>query len=126
MEAPMAKLLGPDFVALQVADLDASKRFYVDLLGLTPADNSPPDAVVFATAPIPFAIRKPLVDLDATDRLGWGVSLWVGCDDADGLYARLAGAGVSGFTPPADGPFGRMFMFRDPDGYTVTAHQSAQ
>jgi hypothetical protein len=29
-------------------------------------------AVVFTTAPIPFAVREPLVDLDATSRLGWG------------------------------------------------------
>jgi catechol 2,3-dioxygenase-like lactoylglutathione lyase family enzyme len=29
----MAKLLGPDFLSLQVRDLAASRAFYIDLLG---------------------------------------------------------------------------------------------
>jgi catechol 2,3-dioxygenase-like lactoylglutathione lyase family enzyme len=118
----MAKLLGPDFIALQVHDLDASRRFYTELLGLVPAVRSPPDAVVFDTRPIPFAIRKPLVDLSAADRLGWGMSLWLACDDADALHASLADAGVPIVAPLADGQFGRFFAFRDPDGYAITAH----
>ena len=65
----MAKLLGPDFIALQVRDLERSTRFYVEQLGLTPAKHRPPGAVIFDTAPVPFALREPLVDLDATDRL---------------------------------------------------------
>jgi catechol 2,3-dioxygenase-like lactoylglutathione lyase family enzyme len=68
--------IGPDFVALQVRDLDVSTRFYTERLGLTPAPAGPPGAVVFTTEPIPFAIREPAVDLDATSRLGWGVALW--------------------------------------------------
>lgn len=118
----MAKLLGPDFIALQVRDLAASQRFYTEQLGLEPAAASPPGAVVFDTVPIPFAIREPAVDLDATDRLGWGVALWIACDDADALRDHLADAGATP-TPVQDGPFGRFFVFRDPDGYGVTAHQ---
>jgi hypothetical protein len=38
---------------------------------------------VFATSPIPFAVREPAVDLDAVDRLGWGMALWLKTDDAD-------------------------------------------
>ncbi len=118
----MAKLIGPDFIALQVKDLEISKRFYVDRLGLKVAEHSPPAAVVFDTIPIPFAIRQPLVDLDASSHLGWGVSLWIAADDADALHRALADADVSIVAPPGDGPFGRFFMFRDPDGYTITAH----
>lgn len=118
----MAKLLGPDFIALQVRDLDASRRFYTERLGLVPAGRSPPEAVVFNTKPIPFAIRKPMVDLSATDRLGWGVSLWIACDDADALHASLSAANMPIVAPPTDGPFGRFFIFRDPDGYAITVH----
>jgi len=121
----MAKLLGPDFIALQVRDLEASTRFYVERLGLTPAPLSPPGAVVFNTTPVPFALRRPLVDLDATDRLGWGVSLWMACDDADALHGKLTRAGVPIVAPLCDGPFGRFFAFRDPEGYTVTLHTAA-
>ena len=81
--------------------------------------------MVFDTKPIPFAIRRPLLDLDATSHLGWGVSLWIACDDAEGLHARLAEVDVPIVAPPAEGPFGRFFTFRDPDGYTVTVHQAA-
>jgi catechol 2,3-dioxygenase-like lactoylglutathione lyase family enzyme len=121
----MPKLLGPDFISLQVRDLEASTRFYVEHLGLTPGRHSPPGAVVFETAPVPFALRQPLVDLDAVDRLGWGVSLWMACDDADGLHTNLSQAGVPIVVALGDGPFGRFFAFRDPDGYSVTVHTAA-
>lgn len=118
----MPKLIGPDFIALQVRDLEASRRFYREHLGLTPVPRSPPDAVIFDTQPVPFAIRKPLVDLGLVDRLGWGLSLWLASDDADGLHERLVGAGVPILAPPVNGPFGRFFSFRDPDGYAITVH----
>jgi catechol 2,3-dioxygenase-like lactoylglutathione lyase family enzyme len=113
---------GPDFVALQVRDLEASARFYTERLGLRRVPGSPPGAVVFATEPIPFAVREPVVDLDAADRLGWGVALWLKADDIDRLHADLAGSGVPIVTAPFDGPFGRTFAFADPDGYIVTLH----
>ncbi len=122
----MAKILGPDFVALQVRDLEASRRFYTDHLGLVPAPQSPPGAVVFATAPIPFAIREPAVDLSATDRLGWGMALWLNCDDADALCASLQESGTTITQELFDGPFGRTFSFADPDGYPLTAHSGGR
>lgn len=118
----MARVKGPDFVALQVRDLEASARFYEQRLGLERVPQSPPGAVVFATEPIAFAVREPLVDLGEVERLGWGVALWLGCDDAQALYDSLAGAGVQIAQEPFDGPFGRTFAFVDPDGYRVTVH----
>ena len=115
-------LAGPDFISLQVHDLEASKRFYIEHLGLAPMRQSPPPAVVFDTEPVPFAIRSPLVDLKATDRLGWGVSIWFACDDADTLHGAMSKAGVPMITPLSDSPFGRVFTFRDPDGYAITVH----
>lgn len=118
----MATLSGPDFVALQVRDLAVGARFYRETVGLTVAPGGPPGAVVFATAPIPFAVREPLVDLDAGDRLGWGVALWFACDDPDALHARLAAAGVAIAQEPVAGAFGRQFAFVDPDGYRISVH----
>jgi predicted enzyme related to lactoylglutathione lyase/quinol monooxygenase YgiN len=117
-----AKPIGPGFIALQVCDLEASKAFYVNQIGLTPSPQNPPGVVVFATKPIPFAIRKPMANLDATSKPGWGVSLWIASTDADALHAQLAESGVPIILPPADGPFGRFFAFRDPDGYEITVH----
>lgn len=116
------RVIGPDFIALQVSDLEVSAEFYSEQLGLERAAQSPPGAVVFATAPIPFAIREPSVDLQAVERLGWGVALWLKTDDPQVLHERLVHAGVRIVTEPFDGPFGRTFVFADPDGYAVTIH----
>ena len=97
-------------------------RFYTERLGLCRAPHSPPNAVVFATSPTPLAVREPTVDLDAVDQLGWGVAPWLKADDADALHASLAQAGVAIVQAPFDGPFGRTFSFRDPDGYVITIH----
>jgi len=118
----MARVSGPDFVALQVRDLEASGRFYEERLGLERTQQGPPNAVVFRTEPIPFAIRESAVDLDAVERLGWGVALWLRCDDAEELYGALHKAGVEIAQEPFDGPFGRTFSLVDSDGYVVTVH----
>jgi len=121
----MATVTGPDFIALQVRDLDAAATFYEKHLGLRRTPASPPHAVVFATTPVPFAVREPMpgVDLDAAaPRPGAGVVLWLGADDAQEVHDHLADAGVTILAPPVDGPFGRMFTFADQDGYAVTVH----
>lgn len=120
----MPHLIGPDFIGIQAHDLDAARAFYTEVVGLTAADG-PSDAVVFDTKPIPFAVRTPLVDLDATEHLGHGVALWFGCDDADALHDHLMERDVPIVFAPKDGPFGRYFAFRDPFGYTITAHTAA-
>ena len=117
-----SKLTGVDFAALQVRNLEASRQFYTEQLGLAEATDSPPHAVVFRTAPIPFAIREPAVDLDVSPKLGWGVALWFQCERADTLHARLVAYGSRIVQPPYDGPFGRTFTCLDPDGYALTVH----
>lgn len=116
---------GPDFVALQVRDLERAATFYEAHLGLRRLHAGPPGAVVFDTAPTPFAVREPLpgVDLDAVHpRPGAGVALWLHTDDPQGLHDALAAAGVPVVAPPSDGPFGRAFTVLDPDGYALTLH----
>lgn len=119
---------GLDFVALQVRDTERSAAFYQEHLGLNRAPHSPEHAIVFATEPIPFAVREPLpgVDLEAASpRPGVGVALWFLVDDAEARHLALREAGVPIVTEPVEGPFGRTFTFIDPDGYVVTAHDRA-
>lgn len=105
-------------------DLERAAGFYEERLGLRRAPFSPPHAVVFATTPVPFAVREtqPDVDLGAGGRAGLGVALWLHSIDAQTLHDELEAAGVLILTPPFDGPFGRTFAFADPDGYAVTIH----
>jgi predicted enzyme related to lactoylglutathione lyase len=119
---------GPDFIALQVRDLQRAADFYETQLGLTRAPVAPPGAVVFATTPCSFAVREPLpsVDLDtAVPHPGVGVALWLHADDAQALHDRLAAGGVTIAVAPFDGPFGRTFTFTDLDGYAITIHDRA-
>jgi len=121
----MSTITGPDFLALQVRDLERAADFYERELGLRRAATSPPGAVVFDTSPVPFAVRTPLpgTDLDA-GRPGLGVALWLGADDAQAVHDRLTSHDVAIVTEPFDSPFGRTFVFRDLDGYAVTVHDA--
>ena len=113
---------GPDFIALQVRDLAASRKFYVDVFGFEVSPHAPPGAVIFKSEPVPFALREPIRPLPETGALGVGMVLWVACGDADALHDLVVERGGHILAPLADGPFGRFFVAGDPDGYAITFH----
>lgn len=121
----MARLLGPDFISLQVRNLSTARAFYTETLGF-PIDPrfDTPDFVLFDTTTIPFALREANVNLDEAPQPGSGVALWIDCDKVDELHGKLVEAGATIITPPYDGPFGRTFVFADPDGYRITANEN--
>jgi predicted enzyme related to lactoylglutathione lyase len=121
----MSNIIGPSFLAFQVQDIEKSKMFYMDVVGLDLDPHSPDHAYVFKTTPISFAIREPLVDLSEVPKLGWGVSPWFSATDIDGLREKLEAHEVPILGETQPGPFGRFFTFVDPDGYTITVHQAA-
>ena len=115
---------GPDFISLQVRDLESSAAFYEQHLGLVRNPAGPPHAVVFGTRPVAFAVRDllPGVDLNAIKQPGEGIAVWLHTPDAQQIHDALADDGVTIVTEPFDGPFGRTFTFADPDGYQITLH----
>ncbi|SDR97678.1 Catechol 2,3-dioxygenase [Nocardioides scoriae] len=115
---------GPDFISLQVRDLDASRAFYEQHLGLVRSPAGPPHAVVFETTPIAFALRDllPGTDLDAVAQPGIGTAVWLHATEVQDIHDGLVAAGHTVVSAPVDGPFGRTFTFADPDGYHVTLH----
>lgn len=119
--------IGPDFISLQVRDLEAAAEFYESYLGLTRAAVAPPHAVVFETQPIAFAVRdiEPGVDLDSSSQPGLGLSVWMHAPGALAIHDALAADGVTIAKAPFEGPFGHTFVFVDPDGYRVTLHDRA-
>jgi predicted enzyme related to lactoylglutathione lyase len=118
----MTTPFGPDFIALQVRDLAASRQFYIEIFGFEAAPQSPPGAVVFKTAPISLALREPVRALPTTGPLGVGMALWIACSDADALHDLIVERGGVILSPTADSPFGRFFVAADPDGYAITFH----
>ena len=120
----MTNVKGPDFIALQVPNVEKSAKFYTELLGLHPAPDSPPDAVLFLTSPIPFALKKSREPL-GNSPLGHGAALWFLCDNSMELYAKLKVNNVILLDEPYQSPFGMTFNFQDPDGYIITIHDKA-
>jgi predicted enzyme related to lactoylglutathione lyase len=115
---------GPDFISLQTRDLDASRAFYEQYLGLVPSPTGPPHAVVFTTTSIAFALRGivPGTDLDSVTQPGIGAAIWLHATDVQAIHDALAADGHAIVAAPIDGPFGRTFTFADPDGYQITLH----
>jgi len=118
---------GPDFLSLQVRDLDASQAFYEHYLGLVRSATGQAHAVVFETRPIAFALRDlvPGVDLDSVPQPGIGAAIWLHATDVQAVHDALAADGRTIVSAPIDGPFGRTFTFADPDGYQITLHDRA-
>jgi predicted enzyme related to lactoylglutathione lyase len=121
----MVRILGPDFLALQVRDLDRAAAFYERKIGLGRMPESPPGVVAFRTSTIPFGVREPLpgTDLDSGPA-GLGVSVSLRVDDAQALHDALKADGTPILIEPFDTPFGRTFVFQDPDGYAIAVHGS--
>ncbi|MFS0725178.1 VOC family protein [Paenibacillus sp. 1P07SE] len=119
--------IGPDFISLQVSNLEGSAQFYQNYLGLVRSQAGPPHAVVFETKPIAFALRDlmPGIELGSGAQPGLGIALWLLAPDAQEIHDKLFAAGIQITSPPIDGPFGRTFTFADPDGYLVTLHSKA-
>ena len=118
----MSNLVDPDFITLQVQDLLKSLWFYGEVLGLKASPEVRPNAVAFATKPIGFAIRESKLDMAEGFRPGYGVILWFRTKDATSLCAHLKELKIQIVQDLADGPFGKMFIVRDPDGYEITVH----
>ncbi len=118
----MAKIMGPGFLALQVHDLEKSKEFYTEALGLKVHPFSSEDAAVFDTQPIPFAVRKALVPLDTVSQLGHGVVIWLLADNSQDVYQKLKERGAKIVKEPTEGRNGVEFRFQDPDGYVINVY----
>ena len=88
--------------------------------------TTPPmsDESVFDSTTIPFALSEARVNLDEAPQPGWGVALWIDCDNVNELHAKMEAAGATIIQQPYDGPFGRTFVFADPDGYRITANEN--
>lgn len=112
-----------DFISLQVRDLEASARFYMETLLFERGRSPNEHAVVFKTqAGAIFAVRTPLMDFSGISMRGAGASLWFRVEDSDALFAHVKKMGARVLKPIEDGPFGRVFVVADPDGYALTIH----
>jgi catechol 2,3-dioxygenase-like lactoylglutathione lyase family enzyme len=109
-------------ILLRPADLDRSRRFYRDVLGLAvcrefgPADDP---AVV-------FFLGQGLLEVSgqAAGPNGASVMIWLQVRDVRAEHDRLAAAGVRVLREPAREPWGLVEMWiEDPDGVPIVLVQ---
>jgi len=106
-------------ILLRPSDLDRSRRFYRDVLGLAIyREFGPPDdpGVVFFLGPALLEVSG-----HAVGSRGHAVMMiWVQVRDVHAEHARLATSGVSILRKPAMEPWGLIEMWiEDPDGIRI-------
>src|SRR5262245_10648663 len=118
--ADAARVLEFAHMVLQVGDLEASRHFYLDLLGFT------------LRKAIPLADGRPVVPFNE------GIALTKGnpgrphqidhmafrVHDVRAIAARLKAANVNFFREPHDGVLGLTIYVADPDGNKVELFES--
>jgi predicted enzyme related to lactoylglutathione lyase len=94
---------------LRVEDMQASLKFYVEILGFNKASWSND---TFAGV----ARDSGSLYLCVSDQGRGGAWLWIGVDNVEPLYADLKARGITVLLPPTDFAWGREFRVSDPDG----------
>jgi predicted enzyme related to lactoylglutathione lyase len=102
---------------LVCANLERSRNFYRDVLGLKLKTDSIPDWVDFDLGGGAILGLHPKTELLAV-RPG-SLQLGFAVGNVDTFVADCAKKGVPVFQDPYDEPFGRFAMIGDPDGYAI-------
>jgi catechol 2,3-dioxygenase-like lactoylglutathione lyase family enzyme len=113
-------------VILLVADPAASARFYRDLFGVAPVEESP----TFAMFALPSGIAVGLwsrrtVEPPMTGGPG-ATELCFMEEDVDGIHAAWASRGVTIAQAPTELDFGRTFVALDRDGHRLRVFRPAE
>ena len=104
-------------VLLRPSDLERSRRFYRDVLGLAVArEFGPRDSPGTV-----FFLGNGLLELSGrSQETPRGMALWIQVRDLVGEHRRLVEAGVTVVRPPEREPWGLLEMWvEDPDGVSI-------
>jgi glyoxylase I family protein len=113
------RTLGVHHVAINVDDVDAAVRFYVDALGMSVRDDRPD--LGFAGAWLDAGGQQVhLLEAPVPDNRGQHFAIWV--EDLDAVVGELRGRGLQVSDPSPIGSDRQAFV-RDPAGNGVELHQ---
>lgn len=114
------KVLGADFVSLEVSNLNKAIEFYRDVLGLE-LEGHWPDVpwAEFKVLPITLA----LTEAPKERALVTGGSLALAVEDVGAAIAELKAAGVNVLLEPFDSSVCHYALITDPDGNVLGIHR---
>jgi catechol 2,3-dioxygenase-like lactoylglutathione lyase family enzyme len=121
----------PAFPTLETRDIEASARFYVDVLGFQHIYSLPGPGGVPIVVHVRWAqyadllLRRPMgVPAEGPKGVGISLSFAVFEGKVDDVAERARRAGVALVTEPKNQPWNaRDFSLRDPDGFLLTFTQ---
>ena len=111
-----------DFVLISVSNIERSRTFYRDTLGLKPADEWPPSWFEFDAGGTTIAIGKPPPEAPQPPYQG-GVTLALAVEDAKAAVEELRGKGVVVLQEVYESPVCFGGLIADPDGNGIWLHQ---
>lgn len=119
-------VIGVDFLTLPSRDLEASARFYGDVLGLERSavwqrEGQPALGMEFETGTVTIALIDPAAIGQEFVRHGFPVALRV--PDVQAARERLEAEGVTFFGETMDTGVCHMTHFADPDGNVLMLHR---
>lgn len=111
-----ARITGLGTVVVYVSDVDRSRRFYGQLLGL----HEVYEHAGRVGYQLDGGVRLLLHPAEDVDLRHGRVEIYLLVSDVDGAVAELSSHGVQVQQPPSDEPWGeRVAAILDPDGYPV-------
>lgn len=96
---------------LRVENPEASKRYYLDVLGFK----------LDWEAPWMFSVSRDRASLMLCRQHQGnpGTWVWIGCEDADALHAEFVAKGANIRHPPTNFEWAYEFQVEDPDGHVL-------
>ncbi|MDA9438503.1 glyoxalase [Bradyrhizobium sp. CCBAU 51745] len=119
--SPFSAIRAIDYTVIFVRDMDAMRRFYEDVLALSPLRELSPNWIEYGIGSNTLALARPSRTAgDAPTPVGSAslqLAFKVSPAEVDACAEELVRQGVALLSPPTNQPFGhRTLFFRDPDG----------
>lgn len=123
--APAISVTGVDFISIPARDVEASARFYGEVLGLRRSkawqrEGSPPMGIEFETGTVTLALIDPAAIGRELAPHSMPIALRV--DDVAAARAALEERGITFFGETIDSGVCHMSHFADPDGNVLMLH----
>jgi catechol 2,3-dioxygenase-like lactoylglutathione lyase family enzyme len=119
--SPFSAIRAIDYTVIFVRDMAAMRRFYEDVLALSPLRELSPNWIEYGLGSNTLVLARPSrTAADAPTPVGSAslqLAFRVSATEVDACADELVRQGVPLLSPPTNQPFGhRTLFFRDPDG----------